>query len=252
MSGERFAEPSLDPLFRRRQPGDVGHELDQRVEPRIPGAPASSNGTLSGEGDRDRMSAAPVSSSPSHHGRSIAAGFRIGSLPYLVLVALVAVGITGAFFGSGFLLLRQPAKVTGVGSNAHEESPSATPKPLASNSVVTPTPPAPLAEQSAAVPEATPRPSAVPPNAEPPASTAANPQPPAAVQAFSAPATVPPHRVNGRPATEGKRHHSRTASRHMHLRSAPQQAQQSFFDQLLTRLTGQMSSPATLTPPKGQ
>jgi hypothetical protein len=252
MSGERFAEPSLDPLFRRGQPGNVEHELGQRVEPRILGAPASSNGTPSGSGNRDGMSEAPASSSPPLRSRSMAAGFRIGSLPYLVLIGLVAIGITGAFFGSGFLLLKQPAKESGVLSNAQDQSPSAAPEPLAPNSVATPALPAPPAEQTAAMPEATPTPSAVPPSAEPPVQNAADPQPPAAAQAFSPPASVPPHRINGRPATEGKRHHSRTASRRSHLRSAPQPAQRSFFDQLLARLTGQWPSPPTLTPPKGE
>jgi hypothetical protein len=253
MSGERFAEPSLDPLLRRRQRGDVEYELGQRVEPRIVGAPSSSNGTLAGPGDRDRLSAAPLSNPPPHPRRSTAAGLRIRSLPYLALIGLVGVGITGAFFGTGFWLLKPPAKETGVGSNARDQSSSAAPEPLTPNSVAIPRLPGSSAAQSAAGPDATPTPSSVPPSPEPPAQTATDPQPLAAPDVLSPPAIVPPHGEKRRPTAEGQRHLSRTASRRAHLRSAPQPAQRSSFDQLLTQLTGQTEPAApSLTPPKGE
>jgi hypothetical protein len=253
MSGERFAEPSLDPLLRRQQRGDVEYELGQRAEPRIVGALPSADGALPGPGDRDRLSAAPPSNSPPHLRRSRAAGLRRGNLPYLALIGLVAVGITGAFFGSGFLLLNHPAKETGVASNAGDQSPSAAPEPLMPNPVAIPPVPAASVEPPAAVSQATPTPSSVPPNAEPPAQTAADPQPLLAPYALSPPAIVPPHGEKREPTAKGQHHHSRTASRRAHLRSAQQPAPRSSFDQLLTQLTGQTNSPApSLTPPRGE
>jgi hypothetical protein len=253
MSGERFAEPSLDPLLRRQQRGDVEYELGQRVEPQIVGAPPNADGALPGPGDRDGLSAAPPSNSPPPLRHSIAAGLRIGSLPYLALIGLVAVAITAAFFGSGFLLLKHPAKETGVASNAGDQSPSAAPEPPMPNPVAISPVPAPPDEPSAAASQATPTPSSVPPSAEPPAQTAADPQPAAAAQALSPPATVPPLGERRGSTAEGQRHHSRTASRRAHLRSAPQPAPRSSFDQLLTQLTGQTTPPApSLTPPRGE
>ena len=252
MSGQRFAEPSLDPLLVRPQPDDGEHLLGQRIEPRIVGAPASSDGTLSEPGNRDGLSAAPPANSPPQLRRSIATGLRIGSLPYLALIALVGVGITGAFFGSGYLLLKQPVKETSVGSDARGQSPAAPPDPPAPTSAAIPNVPASSTEQPAAVPEATPTPSSVPPSAEPPARTAADPQPLPASHALSPPAIVPRHRERSGPAAEGQRHHSRTASQRAHLRSAPQPAQRSSFEQLLMQLTAETKPPApSLTPPKG-
>src|SRR5215472_9561554 len=154
MSGQRFAEPSLDPLVVRRQPGDGEHLLGQRIEPRIVGAPASCDGTLSGPGNRDGLSAAPLANLPPQLRRGIATGLRIGSLPYLALIALVGVGITGAFFGSGFLLLKQPAKEMSVGSDAPGQSPTGPHELPAPTSAAIPNVLTSLNEQPAAVPEA--------------------------------------------------------------------------------------------------
>ena len=252
MSGQRFAEPSLDPLLVRPQPDDGEHLLGQRIEPRIVGAPASSDGTLSEPGNRDGLSAAPPANSPPQLRRSIATGLRIGSLPYLALIALVGVGITGAFFGSGYLLLKQPVKETSVGSDARGQSPAAPPDPPAPTSAAIPNVPASSTEQPAAVPEAAPTPSSAPPSAEPPARTAADPQPLPASHALSPPAIEPRHGERSEPAAEGQRHHSRTASQRAHLRSAPQPAQRSSFEQLLMQLTAETKPAApSLTPPKG-
>ena len=252
MSGQRFAEPSLDPLLVRPQPDDGEHLLGQRIEPRIVGAPASCDGTLSGPGNRDGLSAAPLANLPPQLRRGVATGLRIGSLPYLALIALVGVGITGAFFGSGFLLLKQPAKEMSVGSDAPGQSPTGPHELPAPTSAAIPNVLASLTEQPAAVPEATPTPSSVPPSAEPPARTAADPQPLPASHALSPPAIAPRHGERSGPAAEGQRYHSRTASQRAHLRSAPQPAQRGSFDQLLTQLTAETKPPApTLTPPKG-
>jgi hypothetical protein len=199
MSGQRFAEPSFDPLLVRPQPGDGEHLLGQRIEPRIVGARASSDGTLSEPGNRDGLSAAPLGNSPPQLRRSIATWLRIASLPYLALIALVGVGITGAFIGSGFLLLKQPAKETSVGSDARGQSPAPPPEPPAPTSVAISNVPASSTEQPVAVPEATPTPSSVPPGAEPPARTAADPQPLPASHALSPPAIVVMEKGAGRP-----------------------------------------------------
>jgi len=74
MSGERFAQPSLDPLFPRHSPGGVEYELEQRSGTRSADAPASSyKSSLSGVDNRDRLCVASVSNSASERRRSMAA-----------------------------------------------------------------------------------------------------------------------------------------------------------------------------------
>jgi len=246
MSGESFAEPSLDSVLRRRGSGGGKRELGRRVEPQIPDTPASSNRSpTSAASHRDGLSTAPVSNSPAYGPSSTAARPRTGSLPYLILITLVAVGITSAFFVSGFLLLKQPATETVAGPAAHDESPSAAPESPAPNLDAAPPRPDPRAAQSAAVLEATPTVSSAP-------EAAADPQRPEAPQALLVPAILPPHSAKRRLTVEGHHHHSRTASQHSHLRSAPQPAPEGSFDRLLSYLTGHTSPPApSLRPPKG-
>jgi hypothetical protein len=245
MSGERFAEPSLDTIRRRRGSGGGKRELGRRVEPRIPDTPASSNRSpTSGASHRESLSTAPVSNPPAYGPSSTAARLRTGSLPYLVLITLVAAGITGAFFGSGFLLLKQPTTETVAGPTAHDESPSTAPESPAPNLDAAPPRPDPSAAQSASVPEATPTgPSA--------AQAAADPQPPEAPEALSTAAVPPPHSTKRRLTAEGHHHHSRTASQHSHMRSARQPVAEGSFDRLLSYFTGRTNPPApSLTPPK--
>ena len=249
MSGERFAEPSLDSLLRHRRSGDGERDLGRRVEPRIPDAPASSDRSLtSGASHRDGLSTAPESNSPTDGPRGTAPRLRVGSLPYLVLIALVAVGITGAFFGSGFLLLKRPTTETVAGPTARDEPPSAAPEsPAANLDAASPRPDPPLV-QSAAVPEATPTASSA-------GQAAADPQPLGlgAPQALSVPDILPPHSAKRPRTAAGRHHHSRTASQHSHVRSAPQPASDGSFDRLLSDLTGGTNSSApSLTPPKGE
>jgi hypothetical protein len=269
MSGERFAEPSLDSLFRRRRSGGGTREPGRRVEPRIPDALANSDRSPTSEASPgEGLSFAPVSSAPAPGPRSTAAGLRIGSLPYLVLIALVAVGITGAFFGSGFLLLKQPATETVAGPTARDEPPSAAPESPAPNLDAAsrrpdpprpdpprpdpprpdPPRPDPPPARSAAVPEAT-------PTASPAAQAAADPQPLGleATQARSVPDIPPPHSAKHRLTAEGHHHYRRTAPQRSHARSAPQPAPEGSFDRLLSDLTGGTNPPApSLTPPKGE
>ena len=246
MSGERFAQPSLDPLFPRHSPGGVEYELEQRSGTRSADAPASSyKSSLSGVDNRDRLCVASVSNSASERRRSMAADLSMGSLSYLVLVGLVAIGTTGAFLGSGFLFLKQPANETVAASNMHDEATSAAPETAAPNSVS----PAPLggppAVQSVAVPEAAPTTSSPLLNPEPPAepAAAADMQPSAAPHAPSPPAIVPLQGPERRPTAERHHHHHRTAFRRSHLRSAPQSAPQGFFDRLLAYLTDPLRRP---------
>ena len=254
MSGERFAEPSLDSLLRRRRSGGGTREPGRRVEPRIPDAIANSDRSPTSEAShREGLSFAPVSTSPAPGPRSTAAGLRIGSLPYLVLIALVAVGITGAFFGSGFLLLKQPATETVAGPTARDEPPSAAPESPAPNLDAAsrrpdPPRPDPPPARSAAVPEATPTASSA-------AQAAADPQPLGleATQALSVPDIPPPHSAKRRLTAEGHHHYRRPASQGSHARSAPQPAPEGSFDRLLSDLTGGTNPLApSLTPPKGE
>ena len=253
MSGGRFAEPSLDSLLRHRRSDDGERDLGRRVEPRIPDAPASSDRSpTSGASRRDGLSTAPVSNSPTYGSRTTAAGLRIGSLPYLVLITFVAVGITGAFFGSGFLLLKQPATETTAGPTPRDEPPSAAPEsPAANLDAVVPRPdhprPDPPPVQSAAVPEATPTASSAAQAAADPQSLLGGPQ------ALSVPENLPSHSAKRPRTAAGRHHHSRTASQHSHVRSAPQPASDGSFDRLLSDLTGGTNSSApSLTPPKGE
>ena len=233
MSGKRFATSSLDPLLRRQRSGGGKRELGRRIEPRIPDASASSNRSpTSGMSHSDGLSTAPVSNSPAHGPRSTAAGLRIGSLPYLVLIALVAVGITGAFFGSGFLLLKQPAREPVSGPTARNESPSAVPEAPASNLPVSgPT----ARDESPSAAPASPAPNlnAAPALPDPPAAQSAT-VPEATPTASPVPAMLPAHNTKRRLTTGGHHHHSRLASQHSHARSAP--VRESFFDRLLSRL----------------
>ena len=215
---------------------------------------------------------------------------RAGSLVYLVLDGLVAIATIGVFFGTGFLLLAQPAKETIVDSGARAASPLAYGNALRTSREAPPISrelgvpnsssfgelSAATIAQRATVAEAPPkqRETAPTPIEDPPVQTASVPATGSNSTTSSAPqapaAKLPPlpaqdvalpGAAKHHPSRSRGSHEARSASRHSNSQSAqgalsltPHQGGRTrSFDRLVMQLTGQAQPDVpSLTPPQAK
>jgi hypothetical protein len=282
MRDEMFADPWLDG---RPQPGDTERELGLRGAPRPPDSlPGTKNPGLGGASSAPDPVPSRAHATPS--------ALPVGGLLYLVLVGLVAVTTTGVFFGAGFLLLVHSGKETVVDASTRDFAPpppdrkaarvdlkgSAPRESTAPEAATAAAPSGASLTQPAAVAEASPPGQSEPPENPPVGASASHPHTRTAVEPeptsgsrdsstsatplprlapFPVAETSAPVAAKNRSSREGRSHHSQTAARHLHPRSAysaptltpPREPQTGPFDRLLTVLTGRSGS---LTPPRAQ
>ena len=220
-------------IYSRVSPDEVAHRFQaERVEPDLGRRGAARPTTQS----QKPLQAGEISA-PSR--RNDAAKPPVSMLPHLVSVGLVAAGIIGIFFGTGFSRLVSPASetITGrysshiYGSGAQRDRQVTLVSHLAAVNAL---PGAPL-NQPPAVDEAGPlaQSTAVQefspawPNGDPPAAASvpepasdsaqplASPTPSANPSSFVTEVAVLPAGAKARPARDGHRAHTRTASQHL-------------------------------------
>ena len=225
--------PMASEIYSRVSPDEVAHRFQaERVEPDLGRRGAARPTTQS----QKPLQAGEISA-PSR--RNDAAKPPVSMLPHLVSVGLVAAGIIGIFFGTGFSLLVSPASetITGRysshihGSGAQRDRQVTLVSHLAAVNVL---PGAPLNQppavyeagplaQSTAVQEFSPAwpngdsPAAasVPEPASDSAQPLASPTPSANPSSFVTEVAVLPAGANARPARDGHSAHTRTASQHL-------------------------------------